>query len=217
LDAVNYLHLDAASLPPRLSRLAGTEGWWFAYRFSTGGLVPEERLLHLMLLKQGGDFVGLPLADADMLARLPAKEAEPRAPAAVSVTAAQERALEAARAELVREAERRSARALDAARERADRYAEDCLLEAREAVEKARSEWADARTRLLPVDEPTERARARSDAERAERAYRRALAALHQEEETRYAAKDRELGELSSRSRVQDSRTALGCAYFWLA
>lgn len=217
LDAVNYLQLDAASLPPRLSRLAGAEGWWFAYRFSTGGLVPEERLLHLMLLKRGEDFVGVPLADADVLARLPAREGQLRAPAAVSVTAAQERALDNARAELLRQAERQSARALDVARERAHRYAEDCLLETRQAVEKARSEWAQARTRLVPVDEPTERARARGEAERAERAYRRAIAALHLEEETRYAAKDRELSELSARARVQDSRTVVGCAYFWVA
>ena len=179
LAAVNYLQLDAASLPARLSRLGGAEGWWFAYRFSTGGLVPLERLLHLILVRQGEDFESLPLADSALLAQLPASEGQLRAPAAVTVTAAQERALDAARAELLREAERESARALDAARERADRYAEDCLLEAREAVEKARGEWAHARTRLLPVEEPTERARARGDAERAERAYRRALAALH--------------------------------------
>jgi hypothetical protein len=217
LDPVNYLQLDAASLPRTLSRLAGTEGWWFAYRFSTSGLLPEERLLHLVLLKQQEGFVALGLADADVLARLPANEGQMRPAATHSVTAAQERALEAARAELLREAERRSARALDAARERADRFAEDCLLQARESTEKARAEWSLARTRLRPVEEPTERARARSEAERAERAYRRALAALHQEEEARYAAKDRELAALSTRARVQDSRTALGTAYFWVS
>ena len=216
LDAVNYLQLDAAALPARLGRLAGAEGWWFAYRFSTGGLAPEERLLHLVLLRQGEGYLALPLQDADALARLPATEGQRGAPPAVSVTAAQERALEAARAELVREAERRSARALDAARERADRYAEDCLLEAREAVEKARVAWGEARDRLRPLDEPTERARARSEAERAERAYRRALATLHKEEEARYAAKDKELQQLASSARVQDSRTALGTAYFWV-
>ena len=216
LDAVNYLQLDAAALPARLSRLAGAEGWWFAYRFGTGGLVPEERLLHLVLLRQGEGFIPLPLQDADALAQLPATEGQRGAPAAVSVTAAQERALEAARAELVREAERRSARALDAARERADRYAEDCLLEARETVEKARLAWSEARARLRPAEEGTERAQARSEAERAERAYRRALAALHREEESRYAAKDRELQQLATTARVQDSRTSLGTAYFWV-
>jgi superfamily II DNA or RNA helicase len=216
LDPVNYLQLDAASLPGRLSRLAGAEGWWFAYRVSTGGLLPEERLLHLVLLKQGEDFVPLSLPDAEALSRLPATEGQRSPPAALSVTAAQEQALEAARAELLREAERRSARALDVARERADRYAEDCLLLLREAVEKARAEWSAARARLRPLDEPTERARARSEGERAERAYRRALVALHQQEEGVYAAKDRELAELSTRARVQDTRTALGTAYFWV-
>ena len=49
------------------------------------------------------------------------------------------------------------------------------------------------------------------------RAYRRALAALHTAEEAGYAAKDKELAELSTRARVLDSRTALGTAYFWIA
>jgi superfamily II DNA or RNA helicase len=217
LDPVNYLVIDAAGLPPRLARLTGSEGWWFAYRFASGGLAPEERLLHLVLVKQGEDFHALPLVDADAVARMPAREGQLGSPAAVSVTLAQERALDAARAELVRESERRSARALDAARERADRYAEDCLLEARQAVEKARQAWSVARTQLHPLEEPTERARARSQAERAERDYRRALAALHQEEDARYAAKDRELAELAARARVQESRTAVGTAYFWIA
>jgi len=39
---------------------------------------------------------------------------------------------------------------------------------------------------------------------------------LRQEEEARYLAKDRALAELSTRARVQDSRTALGTAYFWV-
>jgi superfamily II DNA or RNA helicase len=216
LDAVSYLQLEAASLPPRLARLAGCEGWWFAYRLSTTGLVPEERLLHLVLLREGDGFRALPLADAEALARLPAREGQPAAPAAVRVTDAQERALEAARGELVGAAERRSARAFDAARERADRYAEDCLLEARQAVEKARRGWTEARAALGPVEDSTERARARSQAERAEREYRRSVLALHREEEARYAAKDREVEQLSARARVRDSRVALGTAYFWL-
>jgi len=217
LPPVSYLQLDAASLPTRLSRLTGAEGWWFAYRFCTGGLVPTERLLHLMLLKKGEDFEALGLLDAALVAQLPASEGQRGAPAALSVTAAQERTLETARAELLREAERESARALDAAREQADRYAEDCLLEAREAVEKARAAWALSRTHLTPLEEPTERARARGEAERTERAYRRALGLLHKEEEARYLEKDKRLAELSERARVKDSRTALGTAYFWVA
>ncbi len=216
LRPVSYLQLDAASLPTRLARLAGSEGWWFAYRFSTGGLVPTERLLHLLLVRQGQEFESLSLEDGALLSTLPATEGQPRAPAAVSVTAAQERALQAARSELLRDAERESARALDVAREKADRYAEDCLLEVREVVEKARSAWAEARTRLASMEEPTERARARGEAERGERAYRRALNLLHKEEEARYADKDRALAELSARARVQDSRTPLGTAYFWV-
>jgi superfamily II DNA or RNA helicase len=216
LDAVNYLQLDASSLPPGLGRLAGAEGWWFAYRFSTSGLLPEERLVHLMLVKQAEGFLRLSLQDADALSRLPAEEGQLSPLSAFQVSAAQAEAFEAARAELLQRAERASARALDSARERADRYAEDCLLQPREEADAARAAWQLARAALRPLDEPTLRARARSEAERRERAYRRSLAALHAEEEARYAAKDRELEELSARARVTDSRTALGTAYFWV-
>ena len=51
-DAVNYLQLDAAGLPSRLARLAGSEGWWFAYKFETTGLKPEEKLVHLVLVRE---------------------------------------------------------------------------------------------------------------------------------------------------------------------
>ena len=217
LDPVSYLRLDASALPSRLTRLAGSEGWWFAYRVSTGGLVPEERLLHLVLVRQGDGFRALPLAEAEAVARLPAEEATARPPEAVSVTRAQEQALTEAREELLREAQRRSARALDAARERADRFAEDCLLEMREAVEAARAAWTQARARLPSVDDATERAQVRAAAERAEREYRRALAALRREEDARYAAKDRELADLQARARVQDTRAAIGTAYFSIA
>ena len=216
LDPVSYLRLDAAGLPARLGRLAGAEGWWFAYRMATGGLVPEERLLHVMLVREGESFVALPPADAGAVARLPAEEGQLRPPSAVSVSGAQERALADAREELLRDAERRGARALDAARERADRFAEDCLLEARQAVDSARMDWSQARAQLASVEEATERAAARAQAERAEREYRRALTSLHREEDARYAAKDRELDELRARARVEELRSPVGTAYFWI-
>ena len=45
---------------------------------------------------------------------------------------------------------------------------------------------------------------------------RRALSTLRQQEESRYAAKDKELQQLAAAARVQDSRTAIGTAYFWV-
>ena len=216
LDGVHWLHLDAAALPARLARLAGSEGWWFVYRFETGGLQPEERLLHLVLLRDRGGFRVLPLEDGELLARVPAREGPPGAPAAVSVAADQERALSAAREALLREAERRSQAELDRQREQSHRYAEDCLLEHREAADQARAAWEEARAHLATLEEPTERARGRAMAERAEREYRRKLAVLRREEETRYALKDKALAALGERARVGDRRALAGTAYFWL-
>jgi hypothetical protein len=132
------------------------------------------------------------------------------------VAHAQERALAAAREGLFREAERRNQRELDRLHEQADRYAEDCLLEAREALARARASWEEARTRLAGLEDGTERARARAAIERAEREHRRRLAALRSEEEARYGHKDRSLAELGARAKVVDRRALVGTAYFWL-
>jgi superfamily II DNA or RNA helicase len=216
-DGVHWLQLDASALPSRLARLAGAEGWWFAYRFESTGLKPEERLLHLVLLRDRDGFRPLPLEDAALLVRLPAREGQLRPPVAVSVARSQEAALAAAREALLREAERRNQLELDRLREKADRYAEDCLLEAREALARARTAWEEARARLPGVEDGTERARARAAIERAERDLRRRLSVLRSEEETRYGLKDRALAELAARAKVVDRRALVGTAYFWLS
>jgi hypothetical protein len=215
-DGVHWLQLDASALPSRLARLVGCEGWWFVYRFEATGLLPEERLLHLVLLKERDGFRALPPEDAALLARVPAREGQLRPPAPISVAHAQERALSAARETVLRETERRNQLELDRLREQSDRYAEDCLLEAREALARARAGWEEARTRLAGVEDGTERARARAAIERADREHRRRLAALRAEEEARYGAKDRSLAELGTRAKVVDRRALVGTAYFWL-
>ncbi|HZX42426.1 MAG TPA: ATP-dependent helicase, partial [Myxococcaceae bacterium] len=140
-----------------------------------------------------------------------------RTPAPISVAHAQERALAAARESLLREVERRNQLELDRLREQADRYAEDCLLEPREALAKARASWEEARARLSGLEDATERARARAAVQRAERDHRKRLAALRNEEETRYGLKDRTLAELATRAKVVDRRALVGTAYLWLS
>jgi superfamily II DNA or RNA helicase len=216
-DGVHWLQLDASALPGRLARLAGAEGWWFVYRMETTGLLPEEQLLHLVLLRDRDGYRTLPPEDAALLARVPAREGQPRPPASVSVARFQESALATARDTLLRDAERRTQLELDRLREQADRYAEDCLLELREAAARARAAWEEARTRLAGLEDGTERARARAAIERAERDHRRRLAALRNEEETRYGVKDRTLAKLGARGKVVDRRVLVATAYVWLS
>ncbi len=217
-DAITYLQLDAAGLPSRLARLAGSEGWWFVYKFELTGLKPEEKLVHLVLVRdKDGGFRALPVNDGAHFVKLAAKVEKRRQPEAVSVSLLQEQALLAAKDELLRAVERRNARELDRARERADRYAEDCLLESREAVEHAREQWMEARKAVLASEDPAERVKARAHADRLEREYRKKLASLRNEEEKRYAAKDRQLAELVQKAKVTEKRSLIASAYFWLS
>ncbi len=215
VDAVTYLELDASNLPAKLARLSGAEGWWFAYRFEFGGLKPEDKIVHLILIKEKDGFRVLPLTDGDAFPRLPAKESR-RQPEALSVAQTQEQALIAARDELLRAAERRNAQELDLARERADRYAEDCLLELRNQAEEAKEEWTAARKELSATVDPSERLKARAASERAEREYRKKLNALRNAEDTRYAAKDRSTAMLQKQATVTEKKALIASAYFWL-
>ena len=148
--------------------------------------------------------------------RLTATEEKRRKPEPVSVTLVQEQALMAAKEEILRQAERRSERELDLARDRSDRFCEDCLLESREKVDRARRQWENARAEVLKQEEPTDRLKARATAERLEREYRRKLASLRNEEEKRYAAKDRAWADLQGRAKVNEKRALVASSYFWL-
>ncbi|WP_163998350.1 SNF2-related protein [Pyxidicoccus caerfyrddinensis] len=217
-DAVAYLQLDASGLPSRLARLAGCEGWWFAYKFETTGIKPEEKLVHLVLVRErDGAFRALPLQDGAHFVKLAAKEEKRRQPAPVSVQLMQEQSLVAAKEEIVRAAERRNALELDKAKERADRYVEDCLMESREAVEAARQTWIDARKAVSTAEDVADKAKARAHSDRMEREYRRKLSSLRNEEEKRYAAKDRQLADLAQKAKVTEKRSLIASAYFWLS
>jgi hypothetical protein len=49
-----------------------------------------------------------------------------------------------------------------------------------------------------------------------ERDYRKKLASLRNDEETRYGLKDRHLALLAQKAKVTERRTLIGSAYFWL-
>jgi hypothetical protein len=197
----------------RLGHLAGREGWWFAFRFALSGLVPEERVEHVVLWSDGREFRALAPEEAALLAALPAREGAGQL-APTSPGAAEEQALAAAEARLRAEAERRSLSTFDASRERWDRAVEDGLAAARKAVEEARAAWERARTaaRTGPADPPPQERR--SLLERAEREYRRRLEQLRAAEAARYAEKDRALAEMHRRARVEVRRSLVATAYW---
>ncbi len=216
-EAVSFVHLDASFLPAHLSELAGREGWWFAYRFETTGLKPDQLLIHLVLLREGEKFRALSRQDSAQFLNLPAREESSRKSGGASVAAAHEQALAAVREEILRDAEQRGALELDIATERANRYAEERLFEARDATERARGQWELARRKLQAETDSALRIKGRSQVEKTDREYRRKLASLRAQEDAAYAEKDRALGALLARSRVAERRALIASAYFWLS
>lgn len=213
-DAVSLLEIPDRSLPARLGKLAGREGWWFAYKFTIDSLVSEERVVHLVLWFDGQKFQALPLDEADEFAALPAEEARggPRG-ATVSIGGAQEEALAAIHARLLAEVQERSGAAFDESRERWDRTAEDALCAPRAQVETARQAWLKARAALHDKGDLSLRDR-RGLLERAEREYRRKLDDLRATEAQRYAERDRAVAELKRKAEPREKRTLVATAYW---
>ncbi|GAO04758.1 SNF2-related protein [Anaeromyxobacter sp. PSR-1] len=213
-DAVSFLELPNRLLPASLGKLAGREGWWFAYKYAFDALVSEERVVHLVLWFDGERFHALSTEDADAFAALPAEETQagPRG-ATVSIGEAQEQALEAFHAALVADLQERIGAAYDASRDRWDRAVEDALAAPRKAVEDARAAWGRARGALGDRSDLPLRDR-RALLERAEREYRRKLDDLRAVEAQRYAEKDRAVADLKKRSEVKERRTLVATAYW---
>jgi hypothetical protein len=212
-DGVSFLEVPSRGLPASLGKLAGREGWWFAYRFVFDALVPEERVVHLVLWFDGAGFHALPEEEAELLAALPAEEAKagPRG-TTPSIGSAQEEALQALHARLAAGVQERSQAAFDASRERWDRSVEDALAAPRKAVEEARAAWGKARAALH--DEGLSLRDRRALLERAEREYRRRLDDLRATEAQRYAEKDRAIAELKRKAEPKERRTLVGTAYW---
>jgi hypothetical protein len=213
-DAVSFLEVEDRALPAELGKLAGREGWWFAYRYGLDALVSEERLVHLVLWTDGERFHPLPAEEAEVFAALPAREGKggPRG-ATTSIGEAQEQALAALHARLVADLQERIGTAYDASRDRWDRSVEDALAAPRKAVEDARAAWGRARGAVHDKSDLPLRDR-RALLERAEREYRRKLDDLRALEATRYGEKDRAVAELKKRSEVKERRTLVATAYW---
>jgi superfamily II DNA or RNA helicase len=212
-DAVSFLEVPSRHLPAALGKIAGREGWWFAYKFSFDALVSEEKVVHLVLWFDGEGFHALAQEDAEAFAALPAEEAKagPRG-ATASIGAAQEEALAALHARLLADVLERSQVSFDAARERWDRSVEDGLAAPRRGVEEARAAWAKARGALQDDGLPLRDRRA--FLERAEREYRRKLDDLRATEAQRYAEKDRAIADLKRRAEPKEKRTLVATAYW---
>jgi hypothetical protein len=212
-DAVSFLEIPSRHLPASLGKIAGREGWWFAYKFTFDALVSDERVVHLVLWFDGEGFHALAQEDADAFAALPAEEAKagPRG-ATVSIGAAQEEALAAAHARLLADVLERSQASFDASRERWDRSVEDGLAAPRRAVDEARAAWTKARGALH--DDGLALRDRRAFLERAEREYRRKLEDLRATEAQRYAEKDRAIAELKRRAEPKEKRTLVATAYW---
>jgi len=214
-EAVSLLDLAARALPARLGKLAGREGWWFAYRFGIDSLVSEERVIHLVLWFDGERFHALDVDKADAFAATPARESKggPRS-ATVSIGTIQEEALAALHARMLATVQERSGQVFDEARERWDRSVEDALAAARKAAEDARQAWLKSRASVHePRSDLAPRER-RALMERAEREFRRKLDDLRATEALRYGERDRAVAELRRRAEVKERRTLVGTAYW---
>lgn len=219
-DGVTFLALDAGQVPPELASLAGREGWWFAYRFEVGGADPDERLAHVVLVREPGGYRALELETSALLPEVPARETPLRpggGGTGSSVSAAQDAAVERAQAQIKAGLDGRRAAQVDRARERWDRFTEEALAAPRRRVEDARARWEAARKAVLAAKDGAETGSLRRARDAAEREYHRGLEQLRLEEQRRYADKERALAEVLRKAGLGEIRRQLiGSAYWFM-
>jgi len=213
-EAVHRVDVEAGSLPARLGHLAGREGWWFVWRLAFEGLVPEERVVHLVLWRDGDAWQVLDAASAVVFAGLPARPGSGAPGGAVPLGSLPEEAVARIAGEVRAEVESRGAGSLDEARERWDRSIEESLEAPRRAAELAHEAWKRARGALHEPGSPLPLPERRTLLERAEREYRRRLEEVRGTEALRLAEKDRALAELRRRAEVRGRRRLVATAWW---
>src|SRR5262249_51886673 len=177
---------------------------------------PQASLVHLVLVREGERFAPLADEQAERFLRLAAYQEKSRRPDGVSLAEAHAIALAAIRERALNAPGRARSAQLDASRERLDRYVEECLGEIRAAVSAIKGQWEEARRALGNLANAAERDLQRAQTLRKEQEYRRKLAALRREEESRYSQKDQWIRDLTQRAKVSQSCSLTAAAYFWM-
>ncbi|HEY0840703.1 MAG TPA: ATP-dependent helicase, partial [Vulgatibacter sp.] len=217
-EGVSFLALDAGRASPVLAPHFGKEGFWFVYKFEAGNVDPDERIVHLVLVREGGVYRALDLEEGALFVEIPARTTMRQpAGATTSVGTWQESALARAQAAVKLEVEARRGVAADKARERWDRFTEECLDKPRKRIADAKAAWEAARKALLGAPDDRERARLRRARDSAEREYRRGLDQLRLEEQRRFGDKERAIADVARKAAVGEvRRTLLATAYWFL-
>lgn len=218
LEEVNYLKLDAGKAPPQLTGLFGKEGYWYLYKFMAGEVDPDEKLVHVVLVREGNVFRSLDPETASLFVEMPARETVKRPEGVVTgagVNAAQESALLKAQMLVKGEVEARRGAAADRARERWDRFTEECLDKPRRRLADAKGKWEAARRSLLSCSDDKERVRLRRERDACEREYRRQLDQLRLEEQRRIGDKERALIDVNKKAAVGEVRRELIATSYW--
>ena len=196
--------------------VVGKEGYWFVYRVELGALEPEDRLLHLVLVRENGVYRPLDAEAAALFAELPARETIRRPEAGgQAVTAVQDQALERLLAKLKAEFEKKRSAALDKIHEKWDRFTEESLVKGRGRLAEAKEKWETGRKAVLAATDDAERAKLRRSRDLAEREYRRRLDQLRLEEQRRYADKERALAEAQRKAGAGEVRKTLVASSYW--
>ena len=218
LDEVSYLKLDAGKAPPQLSGLFGKEGYWYLYKFLAGEVDPDEKLVHVVLVREGNAFRSLDPETGALFVEVPARETVKRPatePSGPMLNSARESALLRAQMAVKAEVEARRGAAADRARERWDRFTEECLEKPRRRVDEAKAKWEALRKQLLASQDDKERLKLRRDRDAAEREYKRQLDQLRLEEQRRIGDKERALIDVQKKASIGEVKRVQIAASYW--
>ena len=197
-----------------LESYLGSEGLWFTYKFHFEGLETEERLAHVVLVKENGQFQLLPQDLAEKFATITALEKGASQALSLSpeVRDLRDGELRAIEEKWSAEIGLRNEEYYDRELDKLETYSEEALLQLQDELKRVEDGWKEAKRKRQRAGTFAERTAARQEVHRLEQEFSRMADRIAQEKKRLFQEKDLAMGELEKRLRLKGKRELVAIA-----
>ncbi len=197
-----------------LESYLGDEGLWFTYKFRFEGLETEERLAHVVLGKENGQFQPLPQDLAEKFAKITALEkgASQALSLSLEVRDLRDRELRAIEEKWSAEIGLRNEEYYDRELDKLETYSEEALLQLQDELRRVEDDWKEAKRKRQRAGTFAERTAARQEVHRLEQEFSRMADQIAQEKKRLFQEKEQAMGELEKRLRLRGKRELIAVA-----
>lgn len=197
-----------------LESYLGCEGLWFTYKFRFEGLETEERLAHVVLVKENGQFQLLSRDLAEKFATITALEKGASQALSLSPEMGdlRDRELRAIEEKWSAEIGLRNEEYYDRELDKLETYSEEALLQLQDELRRVEDSWKEAKRKRQRAGAFSERSAARQEVHRLEQEFSRVADRIAEEKKRLFQEKDQAMEELEKRLRLKGKKELVATA-----